>query len=88
MSLSAETLRAALGWSALINCAVLALWYLMFATLREPLRRLHNRVMRLPDGGELSATTFTAIHYGGMGLFKLGIFVFNLTPFVALSIAM
>ena len=34
----------------------------------------------------LSEETFDAAHYGGMAAFKLGIFVFSLAPFVALSI--
>jgi len=42
--------------------------------------RFHGRWFKL------SLETFDAIHYGGMAVFKLGIFLFNLVPFIALCI--
>jgi len=34
----------------------------------------------------LSVDKFDAIHYSGMALFKIGIFLFNLVPYLALRI--
>ena len=35
-------------------------------------------------GFQLSRQQFDIIHYAGMGIFKLGIILFNVVPFVAL----
>jgi hypothetical protein len=75
-----ETIRAFLGWCALINYAVLVIWFLVFLFAHDWMRKLHTRWFRLP------AAHFDAIHYAGMGLYKLGIFLFNLVPYVALLI--
>ncbi len=64
----------------LINYAMLILWFLLFMAARENIYRLHRRWFRL------SPETFDAIHYGGMGLYKIGIFLFNLAPLLALWI--
>jgi hypothetical protein len=42
--------------------------------------RIHRRWFRL------SRDQFDALHYAGMSVFKIGIILFNLVPFVALSI--
>jgi hypothetical protein len=75
-----ETIRAFLGWCALINYAVLVIWFLVFLFAHDWMRKLHTRWFRLP------AAHFDAMHYAGMGLYKLGIFLFNLVPYVALLI--
>jgi hypothetical protein len=75
-----ETIRAFLGWCTLINYGVLVIWFLMFVFARDWLRKLHTRWFKLP------AAHFDAIHYAGMGLYKLGIFLFNLAPYIALRI--
>ena len=41
--------------------------------------RVHGRWFRL------SRDQFDALHYGGMSIFKIGIILFNLVPFVVLS---
>ena len=33
---------------------------------------------------QLSMDHFDALHYGGMALFKIGILLFNLVPYIAL----
>ena len=75
-----ETIRAFLAWCTLINYGVLVVWFLWFVLARDWLRELHARWLRLP------AAHFDAIHYAGMGLYKLGIFLFNLVPYIALRI--
>ncbi len=75
-----ETIRAFLAWCALINYAVLLVWFLFFVFARDWMRKLHTRWFKLP------VAHFDAIHYAGMGLYKLGIFLFSLVPYIALRI--
>ncbi|MEX0701514.1 MAG: DUF6868 family protein [Planctomycetales bacterium] len=75
-----ETARSALLWCAIINYGVLLYWFLMFAFARDWVHRLHGRWFRL------SAERFDALHYVGMTLYKLGILLFNLVPYIALRI--
>ena len=75
-----ETLRAALGWAALINYALLLLWFGLWWGARDALRRWHGRWFRL------SEERFDAIHYAGMAFLKLAIWVFLLAPWLALHI--
>ena len=46
--------------------------------LRDWVKRLHSRWFQLSD------STFDAVHYGGMALYKIGIFLFNLVPLIAI----
>ncbi len=77
-----ETLRDMLGWCAVINYSFLLWWFLAFSFARKWIYRLHSKWFHL------SVETFDAIHYGGMGLFKIGIFLFNLVPYIALRIVL
>ncbi len=75
-----EELRSFLGWCTLINYAVLFYWFAMFLLARDWIRRLHGRWFSLSD------ERVDAIHYSLMGVFKLGILLLNLTPYLALHI--
>jgi len=75
-----ETLRDALLWCAVINYGVLLVWFLFLILARDFMHRLHGRWFRL------SSEQFDIIHYGGMAIYKLGIILFNLVPYVALRI--
>lgn len=70
------------GWCTLINYVVLLYWFAMFVWAHDRVYRLHCRWFRL------SEESFDAMHYGGMGLFKLGIFFFNLVPYLVLRFAL
>ncbi len=77
--MTVEILRSALLWCGIINYAGLALW--AAAPFPAPgLIRLPCRWLRL------TAEQIDAINYSGMLLFKLGIFLFNLVPYVALRL--
>ena len=78
--MSVETVRQVLLWCGVINYGLLILWVLIFLLARDGLHRL-GRWFRL------SAEQFDAIQYAGMVLYKLGILLFNLVPFIALRIA-
>ena len=67
-------------WCTIINYAVLLLWFAVFALARDWMFRLHGRWFHL------SAAQFEALHYGGMAVYKIGILLLNLVPYVALCI--
>jgi len=76
-----EQLQAFLGWCTVINYIVLVYWFVMFVWAHDWVYGLHRRWFRLSEEG------FDAMHYGGMGLFKLVIFMFNLVPYLVLRLA-
>lgn len=67
-----------LAWATLINYAVLCAWFLLFIMAHGWIYKLHSRWFRL------SEQAFNTVHYAGMGLYKLLIFVFLLVPYVVL----
>ncbi|MBU2228718.1 MAG: hypothetical protein KJ936_13825 [Proteobacteria bacterium] len=75
-----EVIRAFFAWCAVINLGLLLWWFLIFTLAHDWVYRLHKKWF------PLSVEQFTAIHYSGMGLFKIGIFLFNLAPYFALRI--
>jgi hypothetical protein len=78
--MSLELTRSFLLWCTVINYGVMLLWFVVFAFAHDWLQRIHGRWFRL------STDQFDALHYGGMSIFKIGIVLFNLVPFVVLSI--
>jgi hypothetical protein len=77
-----EIIRDILGWCAVINYSFLLWWFLFFSLAHEWIYRLHGKWFHI------SVETFDAIHYAGMALFKIGIFLFNLVPYIALRIVL
>lgn len=65
-------------WSLAVNYAVLLTWFLAFVFAKGWMRKLHGKWFNLSD------SSFDAIHYGGMAIYKIGILLFNLTPLIAL----
>ena len=78
--MSIEMVRDAFLWCAVINYGVLLIWFLFFIMGRDFMHRLHGRWF------QLSRQQFDIIHYAGMAIFKLGIILLNLVPYVALRI--
>ena len=78
--MSIHEIREVLMWCTIINAVMLLVWFAMFALAGDWIYRCHSKWFPLPR------ETFNAIHYSGMALFKLAIFVFNLVPFLALLI--
>ena len=75
-----EAVRSVLLWCFVLNYAFLLVWAGVFLFARDGMRNLHGRWFRL------TPEQFDAAHYGGMGLYKLGILLFNLAPYIALHI--
>jgi hypothetical protein len=75
-----ETVRAVIAWSAIANLGILLSWFLLFILAHDFMYRLHGKWFAI------SREAFDTLHYGGMGLYKLGILLFMLTPYIALRI--
>ena len=78
--MTVEIIRNALGWCALINYGILLLWFLFFVLARGWMYRLHGTWFELPR------ERFDGLHYAGMTMYKIGIILFNLVPYLALRI--
>ena len=74
-----EVTRNFLLWCAVINYAVLVMWFLLFVFAHDWMLNIHVRWFRL------SRDQFDVLNYAGMSIFKIGIILFNLVPFVVLS---
>jgi len=72
-------IKAMLLWCTVINYAILFVWFAAFVLAHDWMYRLHTRWFRL------SVETFDTVHYAGMAIYKLGIFLLNLVPFIALA---
>jgi hypothetical protein len=53
-------------------------WFVAFVFAHDFMHRIHGRWFRLPRD------QFDALHYAGMSVFKIGILLFNLVPFLVL----
>ena len=75
-----QTVKDVLIWCAVIEMGLLLWWFVFYRCFRDWIHRFHGRWFRL------SPEQFDAIHYGGMALLKLGMFMLHLVPWVALEI--
>jgi hypothetical protein len=75
-----ELTRSFLLWFTVLNYGILLVWFLAFAYAHDAMLRLHGRWFRL------SRDQFDALHYAGMSIYKIGILLLGLVPFIALSI--
>lgn len=75
-----EVARKALLWCTVINYGILLIWFLFFMLAHDWMYLLHSRWFHL------SVDQFDMLHYGGMAIFKIGIILFNLVPYIALRI--
>ena len=75
-----ELTRKFLLWCTVIDYGILLAWFLVFVFAHDWIQRIHGRWFRL------SSDQFDAVHYAVMAIFKIGIILFNLVPFVVLCI--
>lgn len=78
--MAVEELRAALGWCAVINYALLLYWFLLFKFARGWVYSIHTKWFKL------SPEKFDSAQYKMMGFMKICLFVFNVAPYLALRI--
>lgn len=76
--MDAVVVREFLLWCTVINYGILMWWFLWFLFAHDWIKRLHGRWFQLSD------EQFDAIHYNGMAVYKIGIFLFNLVPMIVL----
>jgi hypothetical protein len=76
--MNAAVLMHVLLYSAIVNYAVLIVWFLALIVAHDTLYRLHVTWFRL------SPEAFDMLHYGGMSVYKIGILLLNVAPLVAL----
>jgi len=75
-----ETAKAFLLWCLVVNYGMLLWWFLAFRLAHDWMYRLHSRWFKLQE------ERFDAIHYQGMAVYKVGVLLFNLAPYIALLI--
>ena len=75
-----DMVRNVLLWCSVINIGLVLWWFSFFTLAHDWIYRLHGKWFRI------SVESFDAIHYAGMGFFKICIFVFNVVPYLVLLI--
>lgn len=67
-------------YMTILNYIVLIIWFLAFIFVKDSIKRLHGHWFKL------SEQQFDAIHYSGMAIYKIGILLFGLAPYLALKL--
>ena len=78
--MTVEALRDMLAWCTVIDYIILLIWFFFFVFAHDWLYRVHSKWYMI------SREKFDEIHYAGMALFKIGILLFNLAPYLALRL--
>ncbi|WP_322628688.1 DUF6868 family protein [Halothiobacillus sp.] len=68
------------GWASLINIAMLILTFILLTLGRSQIIPLHARLLQVPE------TELPRIYLTFLGQYKLLIVVFNLVPYMALTL--
>ena len=79
--MTTNDIRDILLWCTGLNYAVLLVWFGVFVFAHEWMYRIHGRWFKFP------LESFDAIHYAGLAVYKIGILLFFLVPFVALLVS-
>ncbi|MCP3999659.1 MAG: hypothetical protein GY727_01980 [Gammaproteobacteria bacterium] len=75
-----EIIAGILGWAAVLNYAVLIVWFLVFTLAHDWIYGMHHKWFKIPP------ESFDVIHYAALAFYKLCIFLFLLGPYIALRI--
>ncbi|MDO9542140.1 MAG: hypothetical protein Q7J98_07440 [Kiritimatiellia bacterium] len=67
-------------WCTIINYGLLILMSLILISAGDWIHRLHSKWFPMPK------ETFNVVIYSFLGVYKIGVIIFNLVPFVALLI--
>jgi len=78
--MSVEILSKFLLWCAVVNYAILIIWFVVFVFAREWVYEIHSKWY------PISSEQFNAINYAGAAIYKILVLVFNLVPYIALQI--
>lgn len=77
--MSIEVLTIFFGWSAVINYMILLIWFLAFTFAHNWIYNIHTMWF------DMTISKFDYTHYVSMSLFKILIFIFNVTPYLVLK---
>lgn len=75
-----EVLKNFFMWCSIINYVLLILWSGFFVFAHDSYKSFNEVMIRR------KIENFDTLHYAGIALYKLGIILFNLVPWVALVI--
>lgn len=78
--MTSEMARTFFMWCSIINYALLILWFILFACAHNPMKKLTESAF----GRKFE--NFDTLNYAGITIYKVGIILFNIVPWVALSI--
>ncbi len=78
--MTVEMLRNFFLWCTIINYAIIFLWFILYVIFGDLLYRLHSRLF------EITRERFNGLMYQGMMIYKLGIMLFSLVPYIVLLI--
>ncbi len=78
--MTVELLRGMLAWSAVLNMGILLWWFLFLTLAHDWVYKMHSKFYNI------QREQFDAIHYAGMTFYKICIFTFFITPYLALRI--
>ena len=78
--MTTDVIRKVLAWSIVINYVILIIWFAAFCLAHDWIYALHGRFFKL------SPEQFDSLHYLGMSIYKIGILLFNLVPYLAIRI--
>ena len=78
--MSLELFIKILAWSTAINIAIFIFWFIIFISARDLMYKVHTKLFKM------SEETFSAMHYGGLGIYRMLILIFNLIPYLILRI--
>lgn len=67
-------------YCTLINYVILLIWFFAFTFAKSWMKKLHRQWFNLSD------QNFDVIHYSAMAVYKIGILLLNLVPFIALKL--
>lgn len=79
--MSIETARSAFLWCAVINYGILLIWFFFFILAHDWMYSFHGRWFHF------SVEQFDMLHYAGMSVYKIGIILLNLVPYISLHIS-
>lgn len=78
--MTTEVVSSFLLWCTVINHVILLIWFLFFVFAHGFIQQVHGRWFHL------SRDRFDALHYAAMAVYKIGILLFNLVPYVVFRI--
>ena len=78
--MSFEMIRNIFAWCLVMNYGLMLLWLVIFTFAHDWIYKMHSKWWKI------TPESFNAINYGGLGIYKMIVIVFNLFPYLAMHI--